>query len=325
MSQDELMAEIDQRANLAFSNEMEMLTFFLTDNQLYGINVFKIVEILECPEKITSIPHSHAAMVGTMDFRGKSVPLIDLSYAMGLTGTNLEELSYVLICEYSTTVQGFLITQPNMLLHKRWDEIHSPKGNAYESGYLTAITYHKDDPIQILDVEKLLSEIIGIDDQVSETLIERSRELISKQHHILAVDDSKAARSMISSALTQLEIKHTIMEFASDAYTMLEQQVEKHGESPYSLILSDIEMPTMDGFTFTRKVKNHPKMKDTYLVLHSSLSNRSNRYKAEQMGADEFIPKFQPDLIAEVLLELLTRASIQKQRGIDQQRGLPPR
>ncbi|MBF0135054.1 MAG: chemotaxis protein [Magnetococcus sp. DMHC-1] len=304
----DLMSEVNQRTNLAFSNEMEMLTFFLTDGQLYGLNVFKIIEILECPKQVTRIPQSHPAIKGTIDFRGSAISLIDLSHALGLEPLDFGNvISYVMVCEYSTSVQGFLISQPNHLVHKSWDDIISPEGEVYDDSFLTAITYEGDKPIQILDVEKILSEIIGIEDKVSDDLLEKANQVVRKDHQILAVDDSRAARQLISSALDQIGIRHTLAENAEKALKILEKTIENGGVCPYTLILSDIEMPIMDGFTFTRKVKSNPHLSKIHLALHSSLSNQSNAYKAKQMGADDFIPKFQPDRIIQAILDQLAK------------------
>ncbi|MBF0159039.1 MAG: chemotaxis protein CheV [Magnetococcales bacterium] len=304
------MDDVERRTNLAFSNEMEMLTFYLTDEQLYGLNVFKIIEILECPKQITRMPHAHPSVIGAIDFRGHAVPLIDLSHALGMEAIDrATSISYVLICEYSTTTQGLLISRPNMLIHKSWNEVNRPDGSLYDTTYLTAISYHEGQPVQILDVEKILSEIIGIDDSVAIDLVEKAQHLVTHQHHVLAVDDSKAARSMIHSALEQLGIQHTLFDNAASALEALEASVADGQACPYTIIFSDIEMPIMDGFTFTRKVKANPRLAGIYLALHSSLSNRSNEDKAKQMGADGFIPKFQPNLVVGTILEQLEKAS----------------
>ncbi len=305
---DDLMAEVNQRTNLAFSNEMEMLTFYLSDGQLYGLNVFKIIEILETPKEITVMPEAAMGIVGTIDFRGHPISVIDLSLALGLDRVDINKgVSYILICEYSTSTQGFLIARPDRLINKSWAEVVAPKGTIFEGSYLTAITYHQDVPIQILDVEMILVDIIGIDDHVSDALVTQSKKVVQKEHHILAADDSRAARAMLASALDQMGIHHTIVENAEKAYDLLEQSV-KNGHCPYNLVISDIEMPVMDGFTFTRKVKQNPKLAHIYLVLHSSLSNKSNSDKAKKMGANDFIPKFQPDKIMSVILEQLAKA-----------------
>ncbi|MBF0613034.1 MAG: chemotaxis protein CheW, partial [Magnetococcales bacterium] len=148
--------EAMRRTNLAFSNQMEMLTFFLSDQQQYGINVFKIIEVIETPSTITKIPQAHPAMVGSINFRDRVVTVIDLSFGLGMQPVDRKGFSYIIICEYSNSVQGLLISHPNKLINKGWDEIKKP-GNSWQSGYLTALTYDEDgNAIQILDVEKIL-------------------------------------------------------------------------------------------------------------------------------------------------------------------------
>lgn len=306
---DNFMADVNKRANLAFSNEMEMLTFVLTDGQLYGLNVFKIIEIIECPKTITRIPQSHPAIKGTIDFRGHAINLLDLSEALGLEPVAyLTNLSYVLVCEYSTSIQGFLVSEPDRLIQKSWNDVIRPDGSLYGGSYLTAITYDNDRTVQILDVEKILGDIIGIEDVISQDLAQRAKKLRIENFHVLAVDDSTAARQLMASAFNQLGLRHTMFDSADKALAELERCVES-GEIPYNIIFSDIEMPVMDGFTFTRKVRQIPKLANIYLALHSSLSNRSNQEKAEQMGANAFIPKFQPNKIAAAILEQIENAS----------------
>ncbi|MBF0611867.1 MAG: chemotaxis protein CheV [Magnetococcales bacterium] len=313
MENDKLMAEVDKRSRLAFSNEMEMLTFWLTDGQLYGLNVFKIIEILETPKQITKIPHSHPTIKGEIDFRGHPIALIDVSQFLGMEPTRYREVvSYVLVCEYSTSIQGFLVSQPNILITKNWDEIIKPSGVLYDSGFLTAITYHEGQPIQILDVEKMLDEIIGIDSRVSDDLVSQSKSLVRQEHHILAVDDSKAACRLIKHTLEQMGIRSTVVDNAPAALQLLESSVGTGSPCPYTMIFTDIEMPIMDGFTLTRKIKENPSLAKVYLSIHSSLSNRSNQEKAEQMGADNFIPKFTADNIVKVVLGEIQRADQQR-------------
>ncbi|MBF0270454.1 MAG: chemotaxis protein CheV [Magnetococcales bacterium] len=309
MSEANFLADVNKRANLAFSNEMEMLTFVLTDGQLYGLNVFKIIEILECPKHITRIPQSHPAIKGTIDFRGHAINLLDLSEALGLESIPYQDrLSYVLVCEYSTSIQGFLVSEPDRLIQKSWNDVIRPDGSLYGASYLTAITYDGERTVQILDVEKILGDIIGIEDAISSDMTQRAKQLQIDKFHVLAVDDSNAARQLMSSAFTQLGLRHTLFDSADKALEELERCLDS-GNMPYNIIFSDIEMPVMDGFTFTRKIKQNPKLAHIHLALHSSLSNKSNQDKAAQMGADAFIPKFQPNKIAAAILDQVERVS----------------
>lgn len=314
MAEDALMAEVDQRTNLAYSNEMEMLTFYLTDEQLYGINVFKIIEIMECPKVITKMPYSHPVIKGSIDFRGHPISLFDLADGMGLEPLDYKNsISYVLVCEYSNTVQGFLVSRPNMLINKSWGDIIKPEGSVYDSSFLTAITYHNDQPIQILDVEKVLSDVVGIATAVSGGLLKEFEALPLNEHSILAVDDSKAACQLIESALDQIGVQHKVVTSAHEALNILTQSLEENGGlCPFTLIFTDLEMPGMDGFTFTRKVRENPALSKVYLAVHSSLSNRSNKEKAQQMGADDFIPKFVPDRIVGAILEQIKKVDSQR-------------
>ena len=310
MTQDQLFAEVDKRTNLAMSNEVEMLTFYLADQQLYGLNVFKIIEILETPKNISRIPHAHLNIKGEISFRGHPINLIDLGEYLGMKPIDYKHvLSYVLVCEYSTTIQGFLVDRPNVLVTKGWEEIIKPTGTVYENSCLTAITYHGGEPIQMLDVEKVLNDIVGISITISQELIDKGKQIVRQDHHILAVDDSKAACHLIQAVLNQMGIRHTVVDEAPKALELLEKSIDSAGKSAYTMVFTDIEMPVMDGFTFTRKVKNNPRLAKVYVAINSSLSNRSNEEKAQQMGADDFIPKFTPDNMARIVIEQVEKAN----------------
>ncbi len=303
---DTMIDEIDRRTNLAFSNRMEMLSFYLTDSQQYGINVFKIIEVVETPKVITRIPHAHPAIVGAFKFRGSLVTVIDISFSLGMKRVDWKNgISYIIVCEYSNTTQGFLVSQPNKLLNIGWDDVKKPGEIVESAGYLIGITFEKDgQAVQILDIEKILGEVIGLDETISKELAEKSEEVDTSGMQVMVLDDSKAARGMMKNALDQLGIAHALFQEGHLALEALTNSL-KEGEAPFSLILSDIEMPGMDGFTFTRKVKAIPELKNIPLVLHSSMSNKANRSKAISVGADGFVPKFQPDVIAGLVLERL--------------------
>lgn len=291
--------EVSQRTQLAFSNQMEMLTFHLTDGQQYGINVFKIIEVLETPGRITQIPQSHPTVIGAIDFRNRAIPIIDLAAALEMTPVDRAAgVSYIIVCEYSNTVVGFLISSPNKLMTKNWNDIKAPGDSLANSGYLTALTYDDEFSIQILDIEKILIEIIGMDEQIGDAVLQSSRALALGGFRVLAVDDSRAARAMLEGTLSQLGTPHVIVESAHKAW----EQLTQAGSEGFQLIISDIEMPGMDGFTFTRQVKSDARFATIPLILHSSLSNASNRDKAEQVGANGFIAKYQPDSIANLIM-----------------------
>ncbi|ABK44313.1 response regulator receiver modulated CheW protein [Magnetococcus marinus MC-1] len=302
-----LMDEVDQRTNLAFTNQMEMLTFYLSDHQQYGINVFKIIEVIETPKQVTQVAKLHPAIVGSINFRDTMVTVLDLSAAMGLDAVAFrQEVSYIIICEYSNTVQGFLISQPNRLLQKSWKEIKRPGYGVLDQGFLTAITYDEEEhAIQILDIERILGEVLGISLEVSQEIVKQGTGIDFSQALVLIVDDSRAALKMLGNTLDKLKIPFVEQSCAEDALNYLHKNLDAEGRTPVNMIISDIEMPGMDGFTLTRTVKAHPELQSIPLILHSSMSNKANRDKAIKVGADDFVAKFKPDEIARAIMEHL--------------------
>ena len=288
-----------QRSSLSQSNQMEMLTFRLTDNQLYGINVFKIIEIIECPRRIDRMPNSHPAVKGALDFRGNALAVIDLSEAVGLPVKEFrDELAYIIICEYNRSLTAFIIHAPDTLLTRSWADIHKPEGvNALS---LVAIAYaDSGEAIMLLDIESILSDVVGIESDLSSVAM-TGVEGKGGGRHVLVVDDSRTAILLLQSVLDKMGFTNTTMMSADKALEYLEKE-----HSRVDLIISDIEMPGMDGFTFTRTLRENSDYKHLKVILHSSMSNPSNRLKAEQAGANRFVAKFDPDSLSQEIFSLI--------------------
>ena len=288
-----------QRSNLSQSNQMEMLTFRLTDNQLYGINVFKIIEIIECPRRLDLIPNSHPAVKGVVDFRGKAVTVIDLSQAVGLEASDFRsELAYIIICEYNRTLTAFIIHIPDTLLTRSWADIHKQEG--IRSLSLVAIAYADGgEAIMLLDIEAILANVVGIERDLSHLAMNKVAGT-GDGLHVLVVDDSRTAIMLLQSVLDK-------MGFTSTAHLSADKAMEylQNEHSNVALVISDIEMPGMDGFTFTRTLRDHDEYKHLKVILHSSMSNPSNQLKAKQSGADTFVAKFDPTVLSEEIVRLL--------------------
>ena len=288
-----------QRSNLSQSNQMEMLTFRLTDNQLYGINVFKIIEIIECPRRIDRMPNSHPAVKGALDFRGSALAVIDLSEAVGLAPKEFRnELAYIIICEYNRTLTAFIVHAPDTLLTRSWTDIHKPEGvNALS---LIAIAYaDSGEAIMLLDIESILANVVGIERDLSSAAM-AGIEGKGSGRHVLVVDDSRTAIMLLQSVLDKMGFTNKAMMSADKALEYLEKEHDH-----IDLVISDIEMPGMDGFTFTRTLRDHPDYKHLKVILHSSMSNPSNQVKAEQAGANKFVAKFDPDSLSKEILSLV--------------------
>ena len=165
---------------------------------------------------------------------------------------------------------------------------------------MVAFAYADDnEAIMLLDIETVLATIVGIDNDLeSEAMISAAGKGAGR--HILVVDDSRTAIAMLQSILDKLGFSNSAMQSAQQALDYLEQK-----DTHVDLIISDIEMPGMDGFTFTRTIRESSNLKHHKLLLHSSMSNPSNRLKAEESGANDFVAKFDPDILAERILHLL--------------------
>ena len=288
-----------QRTNLSLSNQMEMLTFRLTDNQLYGINVFKIIEIIECPRRLDHMPNSHPAVKGVVDFRGKALTVIDLSEAVGLAASDFStKVAYIIICEYNRTLTAFIIETPDTLLTRSWNDIHKQEG--IRSLSLVAIAYADDnEAIMLLDIEAILADVVGIERDLSHVAMSKVAGTGSGRH-VLVVDDSRTAIMLMQAVLEKMGFTCTALLSADKA---LEYLVKEH--SKVDLVISDIEMPGMDGFTFTRTLRDHGEYKHFKVILHSSMSNQSNQLKAKQSGADTFVAKFDPTVLSEEIVRLI--------------------
>ncbi len=288
---------VDQRTQLVGHNRLELLLFRLDSNQLYGINVFKVKEATPCP-KLTKLPHSHPVIAGAAHIRGQAISIFDLSQGIG--GKPIEDIkqSFVIITEYNRSIQGFLVSEIVRIINTSWEDILPPPSASGNSNYMTAITRLDDELIQIIDVEKVMAEVVGSDELVSEELVESfSAQNIERRPHILVADDSSVARKQVQRAMEQIGIDTTIVRDGKEALDQLNAWVEQgiDVKNHISMLISDIEMPEMDGYTLTAEVRRNPDLKDIKILLHSSMSGTFNNTMIKQVGADKFIPKFSPD------------------------------
>ncbi len=298
-----VLASVDQRTRLAGHNRLELLLFRLQSAQRFGINVFKVQEVIQCP-KLTHVPHSHPAVRGIANLRGKTIPLMDLSLAIG--GSALEDTggSYVIITEYNRSVQGFLVANVDRIVNMKWQDILPPPKGSGETSYLTAVTNVDNDLVEIIDVEKVLSEVIGIQEGVSQAVLKDLQSGSGVRRHVLVADDSSVARNQIRRCMEEIGIECTLVRDGREALRQLRSWVDEGEDlkTKLLLVISDIEMPEMDGYTLTTEIRKDPQLKDLYVLLHTSLSGVFNNAMVEKVGADKFIAKFRADDLAEAVL-----------------------
>jgi len=293
----DLMKSVNQRTNLVGNNRLELLLFRLHGTQRFGINVFKVREVLQCPE-LTEMPGASPHVRGIAHLRGVPVMVIDLSQATG--GKRIDDLTnaYVLVTEYNRHTQGFLVSGVDRIVNTNWDQIMPPPKGAGAGHYLTAVTEIDGKLVQIIDVEKVFSEITPVNEDVSEDIKSKASERDFKDLIVLVADDSAVARNQVKRALSSIGIQVELVNDGKLALDWLTAKADEIGgdiSDKVPLLISDIEMPEMDGYTLTAEIKADPKLRNMHVVLHSSLSGVFNEAMVKKVGADQFIAKFHPD------------------------------
>lgn len=294
-----VMETVNSRTQLAGQNRLELLLFRFNESQLYGINVFKVREVLKCP-KLNVLPMSHSVVCGVANVRGVSIPILDLALATGLPGVEDIDNAYVIITEYNNKTQGFLVSAVEHIVNLNWEEIHPPPKGSGLDNYLTAVTRVGQQLVEIIDVEKVLAEVSPVCEEISQGVIPPQTHAAAAHWRVLTVDDSAVARKQVTRCLESVGVEVVSLKDGREALEYLRNLLEagKRPDQEFLMMISDIEMPEMDGYTLTAEVRNDPRMKQLYIVLHTSLSGAFNQAMVKKVGADDFLAKFRPDDLA---------------------------
>ncbi|MGR5068658.1 MULTISPECIES: chemotaxis protein CheV [Vibrio] len=292
-----ILDSVNQRTQLVGQNRLELLTFRLMGRQRYGINVFKVKEVLQCP-KLTLLPNLHPLVKGVAHIRGHTVSVIDLSLAIGGRPTTDIDKCFVVIAEFNRTIQAFLVSSVERIINMLWEAILPPPDGAGKAHYLTAVTNIDNELVEILDVEKILAEIAPVDETMDSTIgeeIAQAEQAKPIVRRILIADDSTVARKQVERAISAIGFEVISVKDGKEAYNkLLEMAQEGSIYDQISLVISDIEMPEMDGYTLTAEIRRNADLKNLYVILHSSLSGVFNQAMVERVGANSFIAKFNP-------------------------------
>ena len=306
----ELLKSIDARTKLAGTNKLEILLFSLgVDSrtgrrETFGINVFKVREVMRTPP-ITAAPEMPSSVEGMVSLRGALVPVVDLAKYTGL-GTDTPR-SIMIVTEYAGHTQGFLVEAVDTILRLDWGQMRVPPEMlmAEHGGLVTAVTELADNRlVMMMDVEKVLSETTKYDDEV----VYRNIEPLNNPHlTVLFADDSIVARRQIERTLDAMRVKHISAINGNEAWKEMEKiaaLAKISGEKVsdlVSLVLTDVEMPEMDGYILTKRIKSDPRFADIPVIMHSSLSGMSNQQLGKSVGVDEYVAKFEPHKLSEAL------------------------
>jgi len=298
-----ILASVDSRTKLVGENRLELLMFRLKGRQTFAINVFKVQEVVQMPP-LTAMPKTHPAIRGVAHLRGRTVPVIDLSVAIGRSPLEHNETSNLIVTEYNQSVQGFFIGAVDRIINLNWDAILPPPKGTGNAHFLTAFTRVNDSIVEILDVERVLADIIPLSSEVSDDIKDESLEQLTKgkKIKILSVDDSPTARKQIKGVVDNLDLNIELL-IQNDGLQGLNQLRQWANEGidvadDLLMLITDAEMPEMDGYRLTHEIRNDPKLKDLHVIMHTSLSGSFNKAMVEKVGCNGFLSKFQPDQLA---------------------------
>ena len=286
-------------------NRLELLLFRLNGRQRFGINVFKVREVLQCP-RLTAMPKLHPFVRGVAHIRGQTISVIDLSMATG--GRPVQDLTqaFIIIAEYNRSVQGFLVGNVERIINMNWESILPPPKGAGRYNYMTAVTEIDGELIEILDVEKILDEISPVNTNVSAEVVASSEDHHTRGSLVMVADDSSVARKQVQKALNAIGVECVMAKDGKDALNMLKDMAKKGPiTDQIRVLISDIEMPEMDGYTLTAEIRSNPELKGLHVILHTSLSGVFNHAMVQKVGADNFIAKFHPDELAKAVQDAM--------------------
>jgi two-component system chemotaxis response regulator CheV len=311
----ELLRSIDERTKLAGTNKLEILMFTLGldsrsgRREIFGINVFKVREVMRIPA-ITRAPDMPDAVEGMVSLRGALVPVIDLAKYTGVQTDLKPEI--MIVTEYNGHTQGFLVEAVDTILRLDWSSMKVPPDmlNKNMGGLVTAVTELADGSlVMMMDVEKVLAETGHFNDDIA---LKAVKPIKATDRTVFFADDSSVARKQITSCLEAMGVNHISAVNGRMAWEEL-QKIANYADSSgvpvkdlVQVILTDVEMPEMDGYMLTRKIKEDRRFAGIPVLMHSSLSSTSNQQLGKAVGVDEYVPKFEPQRLAQTLERLLT-------------------
>ncbi|ELR64248.1 Chemotaxis protein CheV [Photobacterium marinum] len=285
----------------ATNQSQGMLLFRLTPLQTFAIGTLKVKEIVPYT-RLTAIPHSHPTVLGAATLRGDTLPVIDMAKAVGYPPLSKEELKdcYIIITDCRRMLVGFLVRGIDKITECDWHKIDAPPSSLGKNVFVTGVMNVEEKQVQLLDVELLLSKVYpDKPDSLHPVLTDIQREIL-RPLKILLVDDSAVARRQLSQALDSISIPYFIATNGRDALTMLEHAADA-GE-PFDILVSDIEMPGLDGYELAFEVQNSDKLNHAYIILHTSLSSEISVSQAHQVGAHEALTKFEANELIHAML-----------------------
>ena len=280
------------------TNELEIVEFSI-GRSIYGINVAKVREIIKFPEKVVPVPEAHPAIEGIVNLRGKVTPIINLPRYLGEQGEIDRETSYVIVAEFNKSTVGFCVHAVDRIHRLFWTQIEPPTGIiASDDGIVVSIVKFDDRMVLLLDFEKITAEInpgSGMQG-VAERKVEVTDDRIDRSAiRIVVAEDSKYIMKIIVNTLEEAGFKVDTFPDGLKAWEHLSSLLNTDDSGTITdhvnIVITDIEMPQMDGLHLITNIKSHDKLKQLPCIVFSSLINDEMELKCKSVGADGQISK----------------------------------
>lgn len=299
-----LLSTVDQRTRLVGENRLELLLFRLGGAQLFAINVFKVQEVIKMP-RLRRVPHSHSRVCGVTQWRGQTIPVLDLSASIGARPLPQGAEQNLIVTEYNRSVQAFMTGPVDRIVNLNWEEVLPPPEGAGRSHFLTSITRVDGRLVEILDVERVLAEVAALNTSVSEQTLDQTlvREARARGLKVLLAEDSATAVAQVRETLNELGLGLIAVQDGLKALRQLETWAAqgKRASDEVVMLITDAEMPEMDGYRLTAEIRQSTDFSDLHVVMHTSLSGGFNQAMVKKVGCDAFLSKFAPDELARVV------------------------
>ncbi len=294
------------------SDQIEILQFYLNSPVPFGINVLKVKEIIPVPS-LTQLPNANPVICGVANLRGTTLPVIDLAKAIGQApAANSESApTSVIITEFNRGLHGFLVHRLDRIVYHDWKEILPPPNTLGASTYTSGITRESDVMVQILDLERVIATFDSVTDGDYARISTEGLDARNRRQRILIVDDSAMARAQTVRTLDSLQVPYVMARDGKDAMDVL-MKLNGSDADPadaINLVLSDIEMPEMDGYSLTQEIRQTPALAGLYILLHTSLNGAINAERAEKCGANAVLTKFVPEELAAQIINGLKQTA----------------
>jgi two-component system chemotaxis response regulator CheV len=310
--------DIEERTRLAGTNKFELLLFRLGETpntgerELYGINVFKVREVLVMP-KITELANAHRHLMGVANIRGQIIPVINLPAVVGCTPKKGHTI--LMVTEFARTVQAFAVEDVREIVRLEWDQV-LPAEVSHAGALVTGIARldgaRADTRLaQVLDVEQVLRDVMPVTKEEIDREVVGDHLPLPPGASILVADDSHVARSVIELGLKAMHVPYVMTKTGKEAWDhllALAEACKAEGvpvRDKIAVVLTDLEMPEMDGFTLTKLIKQDNRFRGIPVVIHSSLTGTTNENHVRGVGADAYVGKFAPRELANTLRQVL--------------------